>query len=162
MVTLYHLAQLLQGVVMSTDNFSEYWMGFWTINGDVGDIAPIQQIFKGNELYTIGKVLGVPVSSLNAIPSDGLGVTRNSYDHEQLGMQYRDLDQVIVGMLKGEYQSETESMRADMVEKLSEQLQLPSAAVKSVGNRLLATEFKRHWPVVFTREELGLPPVGEL
>ncbi len=35
MITLYHIAQLTGGLVVSTDNLSEFWMGFWTLNGDV-------------------------------------------------------------------------------------------------------------------------------
>jgi NH3-dependent NAD+ synthetase len=46
MITLYHIAQLTGGIVISTDNLSEFWMGFWTLNGDVGDFA-IQQVLKG-------------------------------------------------------------------------------------------------------------------
>jgi nicotinamide-nucleotide amidase len=53
MITLYHIAQLTGGLVVSTDNLSELWMGFWTINGDVGDYAPIQSIWKGLEEYKI-------------------------------------------------------------------------------------------------------------
>lgn len=161
MITLYHIAQLLGGVVMSTDNYSEYWMGFWTLCGDVGDIAPIQQIFKGSELYTIAKVLGVPASSLNAVPSDGLGVTESGYDQDQLGLPYPELDRVIVELLRRS-SSGTVDGSGELTSQIAGQLHLKTEQVGSVSARLNATHFKRHWPVVFTREQLGLKPLEEL
>jgi len=68
MITLYHIAQLTKGIVISTDNLSEYWMGFWILNGDVGDLSPIQYVWKGLEEYRIAMVLGVPEESLNVAP----------------------------------------------------------------------------------------------
>ena len=46
MLTLYNLANKLNGIVGSTDNFSELSAGFWTLHGDVGDVAPIQSLSK--------------------------------------------------------------------------------------------------------------------
>jgi len=43
MICLYDLAQLNRGIVISTDNFTEYLTGFWTLHGDVGDYAQRQQ-----------------------------------------------------------------------------------------------------------------------
>jgi nicotinamide-nucleotide amidase len=135
-------------------------MGFWTLCGDVGDIAPIQQIFKGEELYTIARVLGVPESSLNAPPSDGLGVTENSHDEEQLGMPYTELDQVISLLLVRDYLTIGEREQAKVLDAISVQLELDREKVQSVADRMENTEFKRHWPLMFTRAEIGLPPVG--
>jgi len=99
MITLYHIAQLTGGIVISTDNLSEFWMGFWTLNGDVGDLAPIQQVWKGLEEYTIAKALGAPEESINAVPTDGLDITPGGSDEDQLGLPYRDLDRVIIALL---------------------------------------------------------------
>jgi nicotinamide-nucleotide amidase len=159
MITLYHLAKRLGGVVISTDNYSEYWMGFWTLCGDVGDIAPIQQIFKGAELYTVARVLGVPASSLNAPPSDGLGVTPNSHDEEQLGMPYVQLDEVIALLLQADYLAQTPAARAETVRGIGTTLGIDEGKVASVAGRMVSTEFKRRWPLMFTRAEIGLPPV---
>lgn len=43
---LYDIASLYKGLVMSTDNQTEYQLGFWTIHGDVGDFDPIQDLWK--------------------------------------------------------------------------------------------------------------------
>lgn len=162
MITLYHLAQLLNGAVISTDNYSEYWMGFWTLCGDVGDIAPIQQIFKGEELYTVAQVLGVPKRSLEAPPSDGLGITANSHDEEQLGLPYRELDQVIVALLQAGFENLPTENHDRLYNQIAQQQDLPLEKVRSIGERLRRTHFKRHWPVIFTREEIGLPSVSIL
>lgn len=46
MIYLYNLASIHKGLVMSTDNQTEYQLGFWTIHGDVGDFDPIQDLWK--------------------------------------------------------------------------------------------------------------------
>lgn len=46
MIYLYNLASIHKGLVMSTDNQTEYQLGFWTIHGDVGDFDPIQGLWK--------------------------------------------------------------------------------------------------------------------
>ncbi len=35
-----NIARLTGGLVVSTDNLSEFWMGLWTLNGDAGDFSP--------------------------------------------------------------------------------------------------------------------------
>lgn len=40
MIHLYDIASIRKGLVMSTDNQTEYQLGFWTIHGDVGDFDP--------------------------------------------------------------------------------------------------------------------------
>lgn len=41
MMYLYDIASRYKGLVMSTDNQTEYQLGFWTIHGDVGDLDQI-------------------------------------------------------------------------------------------------------------------------
>ena len=50
MITLYNLASAREGFVGSTDNFSELVPGFWTLHGDVGDVASIQSPWKSWEV----------------------------------------------------------------------------------------------------------------
>ena len=54
MTYLYNLASIYKGLVMSTDNQTEYQLGFWTIHGDVGDFDPIQDLWK-TEVYGLAK-----------------------------------------------------------------------------------------------------------
>lgn len=54
MMYLYDIASRHKGLVMSTDNQTEYQLGFWTIHGDVGDFDPIQDLWK-TEVYGLAK-----------------------------------------------------------------------------------------------------------
>jgi len=87
--------------VVSTDNLSELYMAFWTLMGDVGGFAPIQNIFKGLELPSIAYALGVPDETLGAKPTDGLEVhisldEREGGDADAFGgIQYPHLDAII-------------------------------------------------------------------
>lgn len=90
MLTLYNLAHQLGGCVGSTDNFSELAAGFWTLHGDVGDVAPIQSLSKSWEVPMIARLMGVPESTVTALPTDGLGISNS--DADQLGMHYLEFD----------------------------------------------------------------------
>jgi len=95
MITLYDLARRTNGMVLSTDNLSEYMAGFWTINGDVGDWGIIQNVWKGFELPQIAKYVGVRDDIITQKPSDGLSVTEDDTDEAQLGMTYQEFDTII-------------------------------------------------------------------
>ena len=89
MITLYNLAHQLGGCVGSTDNFSELAAGFWTLHGDVGDVAPIQSLSKSWEVPMLANMLGVPQATIEALPTDGLGISNS--DADQLGCSYLEL-----------------------------------------------------------------------
>ena len=90
MQTLYDFASQIGGCVASTDNFSELAAGFWTLHGDVGDIAPIQSLIKSWEVPKLAQHLGVPHSVVEAKPTDGLGISTG--DETQLGVSYLEFD----------------------------------------------------------------------
>jgi NAD+ synthase len=98
MLGTYHVARMTGGIVLSTDNFSEFLMGFWTICGDVGDFGIIQKIFKGLELYDIAKELSVPSGIIAARPDDGLGIGNG--DANQLGAEYPLIDEVMIRLIQ--------------------------------------------------------------
>ena len=101
MMTLYDTAWVNKGCVLSTDNFSELMCGFWTLHGDVGDLGPIQSLYKGDEIPILAKHLGIPESIINAVPTDGLGITDSDLD--QLGAEsYIEVDESIVAYLNNE------------------------------------------------------------
>jgi len=90
MITLYNLAALHGGLVASTDNLSELAAGFWTINGDCGDVAPIQSLTKSWEVPMLAKMIDVPEKTWKAKPTDGLGIANG--DEDQFGFTYLELD----------------------------------------------------------------------
>jgi NAD+ synthetase len=108
MVFLYNMAAKYRGMVLSTDNLTEYLLGFWTLHGDVGDFGFIQELWK-TEVYGMGEVIGGPVMDcVLAKPTDGLGVSDN--DIEQLlpgweGTDYRaayeHIDTILIDTIEG-------------------------------------------------------------
>ena len=109
MMLLYDLAQLYRGIVIATDNFTEYLTGFWTLHGDVGDYAPILHLWK-TEVYSLAKHLLTECNKpqekalqlcINATPVDGLGISAN--DYEQLKVSnYFEADQLFIRYFTGE------------------------------------------------------------
>jgi len=113
MMLLYDLAQLYRGIVISTDNFTEYLTGFWTLHGDVGDYAPIMHLWK-TEVFALATFLLSECNNkqkdalqlcINAVPVDGLGIS--SCDCEQLGVKdYFEADRLFVQYFSGDHSLE--------------------------------------------------------
>ena len=95
------MAASKKGLVASTDNFSELAAGFWTLHGDVGDIAPIQSLTKSWEVPALAEKLGVPQSVIEAVPTDGLGVANG--DEDQFGFSYLEFDIALFSLFESKY-----------------------------------------------------------
>jgi nicotinamide-nucleotide amidase len=132
MLTLYNLANKLNGIVGSTDNFSELSAGFWTLHGDVGDVAPIQSLSKSWEVPALAEIMNVPASIISATPTDGLGV--DAGDEAQFGFSYLQFDLVLYGLLS-ELETEIRPTADDL------------AIVENVKTRIRSTGYKRLNPV---------------
>lgn len=178
MMYLYDLAGLKQGLVMSTDNQTEYQLGFWTIHGDVGDFDPIQDLWK-TEVYELAEwllpkyamehcehLIGVSrgeekphlplkVEALKAsialTPTDGLGISNSDLD--QIGAKsYTEVDDILQTLIPiCEWRPElgTIQMNLDrLYDKYGQEV------VDKVWDRHLASEFKRKKaPIYIEREE---------
>ena len=106
MIYLYDLARKNKGLVLSTDNYTELMVGFWSLHGDVGDYGMIQSLWK-TEVYN----LAIEINSeqqdklslklcIDATPTDGLGITNSDLD--QLGASsYAEVDGVLIKYLHG-------------------------------------------------------------
>jgi len=92
MVTLYHIATTVKGIVVGTGNkVEDFGVGFYTKYGDGGvDISPIADLYK-TEVRELGRYLGIPEQIINAIPTDGLWED-NRNDEEQIGATYEELE----------------------------------------------------------------------
>ena len=108
MLYLYELAAKHRGMVLSTDNYTELLLGFWTLHGDVGDYGMIQNLWK-TEVYAMAEYLVKEISNkkqsqslnacINAIPTDGLGITNSDLD--QIGASsYQEVDEILIKYLK--------------------------------------------------------------
>ena len=94
MATLYAIAQSCNGRVCNTCNYSEDFVGYSTLYGDLaGDFSPLGKLFV-SDIIKIGDFLGLPKGLVHKIPSDGLcGLT----DEDNLGFTYDELERYIKG-----------------------------------------------------------------
>jgi len=138
MITLYNLASMEEGIVASTDNFSELAAGFWTLHGDVGDVSPIQALLKSWEVPYISSISGVPESTYRATPTDGLGISNG--DEAQLGASYLEWDIMVNAMIRYDLVA-LESMIAESQDERAAEV------FKAVTGRLGGSWFKRMNPV---------------
>lgn len=117
MMILFDLAQLYRGMVISTDNYTEYLCGFWTLHGDVGDYGPIQPLWK-TEVYRLAAFLlreespeqhRAMQACIEATPVDGLGIS--ACDCEQLGVaDYFEADRLFAAYFQGDTSLESHTL----------------------------------------------------
>lgn len=140
MIYLYDLARKYDGLVLSTDNYTELLLGFWTLHGDVGDFGLLQNIWK-TEVYEMARFLcraglsddavAVLKDGIAATPTDGLGISNSDLD--QLGARtYDEVDRVLMSYIAGS----REFMNHPVV------------------RRHLSSTFKRTNPVNIAREDV--------
>ena len=174
MIYLYNLASTNNGMVLSTDNQTEYQLGFWTIHGDVGDYDPIQALWK-TEVYGLAKWLleyyrdsieylcseevdcdaseyfdkSIAMEkSIALTPTDGLGISNSDLD--QIGANsYEEVDEILQKLLVPKNQNEhlltNEYLKAKYDEK----------TIDKIWDRHLKSEFKRlKAPISVPRSEL--------
>lgn len=147
MIKLYALAGLNKGMVLSTDNYTEWLTGFWTIHGDQGDFGMIQNLWK-TEVYKMSEYIANNeyaededkrmsiIDCINAVPTDGLGISNSDLD--QLGVDtYEEVDAM--------FQKYREFMSANEREEMNKH---------PLIKRWMATEFKRNNPYNIPRDEI--------
>lgn len=177
MIYLYNLASIHKGLVMSTDNQTEYQLGFWTIHGDVGDFDPIQDLWK-TEVYGLARwlvthyqdIAKLPnrecwenrtwkaiVESIKLTPTDGLGISNSDLD--QIGAKsYDEVDDILQTLIPLEYwyNQQSDVLIAKEFNNATNILESKYSedVVNKVWNRHLASEFKRKKaPIYISRKE---------
>ena len=144
MIYLYDLASVNNGLVLSTDNYTEYLLGFWTLHGDVGDYGMIQNLWK-TEVYEMAEWIvtyelkqraAIAVTDvINADATDGLGISKT------------DLDQILPGWEGNSRDGYAEVDKILQLEKFPKSLGRQYNEDNPVLQRRKRTEFKRHNPV---------------
>jgi NAD+ synthase len=159
MIYLYDLAQKNNGFVLSTDNYTELMVGFWTLHGDVGDYGMIQELWKtevydmtewiaNNEQFFNENASNALKSMLNAVATDGLGITNS------------DLDQLLPDWKERHTTTREGYVEVDL--KLEDYLNWVKDIVKlsnyntdhQILKRHLSTEFKRKNPLNLKRKNI--------
>lgn len=107
MIKLRDLVAENDGLLIDNDNRTERELGFFTLDGDVGDVTPLADLFK-TEVYGLARFLLTTLVNeeerialqnvIDAVPTDGLGIT--SSDVEQFGANsYNEVDDILMNML---------------------------------------------------------------
>ncbi len=143
MIYLYDLASKYHGMVLSTDNYTELLLGFWTLHGDVGDYGMIQNLWK-TEVYAMSAYIADNLDDedaanalracIYAVPTDGLGITNSDLDQIK-AKSYEEVDQILIKLL-------------DKSQDLGDYVKHPVVA------RKLASEYKRNDPYNIPREKI--------
>jgi NAD+ synthase len=148
----YYVANMVNGIVLSTDNYSEYWMGFWTLHGDVGDFGMIQEIWKGDELPQIAEYLGVPEEIIRAAPKDGLEILQGG-DEAQLGAPYKKVDHILESLTRFGFDLNGSLQQLDSLPEIEGE---ETDLVRKIAERALRNAFKRKVPINLSRKDLGI------
>jgi NAD+ synthetase len=160
MIYLRDLAQKNHGLLLDNDNKTENELGFWTLDGDVGDFVPLEQLWK-TEVFKLAIYIKDNILTdekdkyalnrcIDAVPTDGLGIT--SSDVEQLGAKsYDEVDKILKTLIPLEIKynnnefdltsyKEEFDRKTDNLEKIHK---IPKEVVDKVWNRHLNSQFKR-------------------
>lgn len=155
MTFLYDIASNLGGIVFSTDNQTEYNLGFWTLHGDVGDINPMFGLWK-TEVYKLAEFLveyykdsedkrEALRQSIGLTPTDGLGISNS--DLEQIGAKtYGEVDDILKDLLawKSTYRDHLPENKDEFIDSfLRSYPELDREVAKKVVMRHLCSKFKR-------------------
>lgn len=98
MVTQYHIAGIVGGLVIGTDHSAENITGFFTKWGDGAcDLAPLFGLSK-RQVRQLAKELGAPSSLINKAPTADLEeLAPGKEDEAALGISYDQLDNFLEG-----------------------------------------------------------------
>ncbi len=117
MIALYYYANLLNRLVVGTDNRDERYLGYFTKFGDgAADIMPISHLSK-SEVYEYARYLGVPEKIVQKTPTAGLWLGQT--DENEMGFTYTDLHKYFAGEeISGEIAAKIERMHRTSRHKL--------------------------------------------
>ena len=173
MITLYHYAGLLgNSCVISTDNYSEMVMGFWTLHGDVGDLSPLQFLLKHEVRAIASSFTSFPREVLQVSPTDGLDVLPGGCDEDQFGCEYDTLDKVITkihecGLSYNQLDNTGVNKVLDHIANQESGDRVidedgPWADSERLLRKMNRAQFKHKVPVCFSREQLGIKPIEHI
>jgi len=153
---LYDYAGQHRGIVIDNDMLTEHYLGFMTVNGDVGDISPLANLWK-TEVYELANYLYNNVfkgskallHAMEITPTDGNGVSNSDLDQIMPGYTYYDVDKILmpwVGLderIKEDFiKNDFENVKGTVFEKIVEKYGKDN--VKRVIMRSVKSEFKRY------------------
>ena len=154
MIVLYDIASKMRGIVIDTDNLTEHFLGFFTVNGDVADFNPIGNLWK-TEVYGLAEYMFNEVykdsaalkAAIEIVPTDGNGVSGSDLDQIMPGYTYADVDEILRpwvtldDRVKQSYLKDGFNQKGTIFAKLVEEYGEDN--VRRVIMRCVGSEFKR-------------------
>ena len=132
MIVQYALARKLNGLVVGTENLSEYYLGYFTLHGDQAcDISPISSFFK-TQIYEMASIFDFPEWLLKRAPTAGLW--QGQTDEKDFGFTYKDADKILYFSIIKKYPIK-KLIKKGFNKKL----------INKVLRRVKATEYKRQF-----------------
>lgn len=159
MMYLYGIARRNFGIVLSTDNWTELLLGFFTLHGDVGDLGIIQDLPK-TDVYNMTEILAK--NNLTTCASDALLACVEADATDGLGISKTDLDQILPDWnarhtsSRSGYAEVDERLKAWTVRKADPDFPSTVITHDPIINRNIATEGKRTSPVNFKLEDIAV------
>jgi len=99
MMLLYAIANEMHLLVAGTSNKSEFLTGYYTKYGDgASDICPIGDLYK-TQVWQLASLVGIPEKFIEKKPTAGLW--EGQTDEGELGISYRELDEILYAMELG-------------------------------------------------------------
>lgn len=170
MIYLYDLAGKNGGMVLGTDNRTEYQLGFWTKNGDDFDYNLIHGLWKtevyglADNFYFVNSILrsldatnkaNAMMACINADATDGLGISKTDLDqimpdwrerHDNTRGGYEEVDEILKEYLS---LNRWEINGSDSVNNRVKELQ-----EHPVIKRHISSSFKRRFPISVPRSKV--------
>ena len=152
MIHLYDLAKAFGGIVLGTDNYTEFLLGYSTIGGDgLFDYCPIQYLWKTevyelanyflqkeidnkswDKVHALDESIGIP-------PQAGLGISKT--DLEEIGApDYYTVDTILKSVVED----------TPLPEDFNE------AVINTVLRRYENNKYKRNLPIVIGRDMFNI------
>jgi NAD+ synthase len=161
MIYLYNLAAKTGGLVLGTENKTEYNLAFFTLHGDAGtDLEPIEGLWK-TEVYDMTEWIAnsdlsnekeskALKSCINCNATDGLGISNTDLDqilpdwqerHNDTRSGYVEVDEIFI-----KYFEFVEKLKNTSNKK--NEIDLEIIKKSPVIQRYIRTDFKRNHPYV--------------
>lgn len=127
MVVQYALARRFGGLVVGTENLSEYYLGYFTLHGDQAcDINPIGSFWK-TQIIELAKFLNLSVRTPSA------ELWKGQTDEKELGFSYEEADPILYFYCR----------KGINPEKIIGKFDFDKSLVYKVVERVDDTEYKR-------------------
>jgi len=172
MIYLYDLAGKNKGMVLGTDNMTEYLLSFWTEHGDDFDYNLIHGLWKSeiygiaDNFYFVSSVLrsmdatnkaNAMMACINADATDGLGISKTDLDqimpdwrerHKTTRSGYEEVDEILKQYLDWDSGFVFEVDKYPLDEEGKKLVSNP------VIKRHIGSAFKRNLPINVTRSKI--------